>query len=96
VRRVHRADRWIASCPTSGEWLRRQRRINDAKPVLGAALETFRRLGAAPWTRRAEPEMRACGVTAQAWPGPPRARWTGSPHQLRDLIDQPDTPRATG
>ena len=31
-----------------GEWLRRQRRINDAKPVLGAALETFRRLGAAP------------------------------------------------
>jgi len=51
-----------------GEWLRRQRRINDAKPVLGAALETFRRLGAAPWTRRAESELRACGVTAQAPP----------------------------
>jgi DNA-binding CsgD family transcriptional regulator len=48
-----------------GEWLRRQRRINDAKPVLGAALETFRRLGAAPWTRRAESELRACGVAAQ-------------------------------
>src|SRR5262249_53071504 len=27
-----------------GEWLRRQRRINDAKPVLAAALEAFRRL----------------------------------------------------
>jgi DNA-binding CsgD family transcriptional regulator len=51
-----------------GEWLRRQRRINDAKPVLGAALETFRRLGAAPWTARAEAELRACGVAAQ---GPP-------------------------
>jgi DNA-binding CsgD family transcriptional regulator len=48
-----------------GEWLRRQRRINDAKPVLEAALETFRRLGAAPWTQRAEAEQRACGVTAQ-------------------------------
>jgi DNA-binding CsgD family transcriptional regulator len=47
-----------------GEWLRRQRRINDAKPVLGAALETFRRLDAAPWTQRAETELRACGVAA--------------------------------
>jgi DNA-binding CsgD family transcriptional regulator len=46
-----------------GEWLRRQRRINDAKPVLAACLETFRRLGAAPWIRRAEGELRACGVT---------------------------------
>jgi DNA-binding CsgD family transcriptional regulator len=46
-----------------GEWLRRQRRINDAKPVLGAALATFRGLGAAPWARRAEAELRACGVT---------------------------------
>ena len=47
-----------------GEWLRRQRRINDAKPVLGTALEKFRGLGAAPWIRRAEAELRACGVTA--------------------------------
>jgi DNA-binding CsgD family transcriptional regulator len=56
-----------------GEWLRRQRRINDAKPALGAALETFRRLGAAPWTRRAEAELRACGVTAQTPPAAPGA-----------------------
>jgi len=54
-----------------GEWLRRQRRINDAKPVLGSALETFRRLGAAPWTRRAEAELRACGVPAPALPAAP-------------------------
>jgi DNA-binding CsgD family transcriptional regulator len=51
-----------------GEWLRRQRRINDAKPVLGEALATFRRLRAAPWTRRAETELRACGVVARTAP----------------------------
>jgi DNA-binding CsgD family transcriptional regulator len=51
-----------------GEWLRRQRRINDAKPLLGSALDTFTRLGAAPWTRRTDSELRACGVTAEARP----------------------------
>jgi DNA-binding CsgD family transcriptional regulator len=56
-----------------GEWLRRQRRINEAKPALTAALETFRRLGAVPWIRRAEAELRACGVTAQAASLAPRA-----------------------
>jgi DNA-binding CsgD family transcriptional regulator/tetratricopeptide (TPR) repeat protein len=54
-----------------GGWLRRQRRINDAKPVLGAGLETFRRLGAAPWARRAEAELRACGVIVQTPPAAP-------------------------
>ena len=56
-----------------GEWLRRQRRIKDAKPVLATALETFRRLGAVPWARRAESELRACGVTIQALPAAPGA-----------------------
>lgn len=56
-----------------GKWLRRQRRINDAKPVLGAALETFRRLAAAPWVRLAEAELRACGVTTAAGPAEPGA-----------------------
>jgi DNA-binding CsgD family transcriptional regulator len=51
-----------------GEWLRRQRRINDAKPVLGAALETFRNLAAPPWIRRAEAELRACGVAETVTP----------------------------
>src|SRR5689334_9120295 len=46
------------------EWLRRRRRINDAKPVLAEALETFRRLGARSWAQRAEAELRACGVAA--------------------------------
>ena len=68
-----------------GEWLRRQRRINDAKPVLGAALETFRRLGAAPWTARAEAELRACGVAAQATPATPDAL-DGLTAQQREIV----------
>jgi DNA-binding CsgD family transcriptional regulator/tetratricopeptide (TPR) repeat protein len=56
-----------------GEWLRRRRRINDAKPSLTAALKTFRRLGATPWTRRAEAELRACGVTTAGAPTTPGA-----------------------
>jgi len=44
------------------EWLRRRRRINDAKPVLTQALGTFRRLRARSWVQRAEAELRACGV----------------------------------
>jgi tetratricopeptide (TPR) repeat protein len=37
-----------------GEWLRRRRRINDAKPVLTHALGTFRRLRARSWAQRTE------------------------------------------
>ncbi|GAB2964374.1 AAA family ATPase [Nonomuraea fastidiosa] len=47
-----------------GEWLRRRRRITEARPQLAAALETFRRLGARPWAERAEAELRAAGVEA--------------------------------
>jgi DNA-binding CsgD family transcriptional regulator len=68
-----------------GEWLRRQRRINDAKPVLGDALEMFRRLGAEPWTRRAESELRACGVTAHAAPAGPGAL-AGLTAQQREIV----------
>jgi DNA-binding CsgD family transcriptional regulator len=46
------------------EWLRRRRRINDAKPVLTQALGTFRRLGAQSWAQRAQAELRASGVAA--------------------------------
>jgi DNA-binding CsgD family transcriptional regulator len=48
------------------EWLRRHRRINEAKPLLITALETFRGLRAGSSARRAEAELRACGVTAPA------------------------------
>ncbi|HEY3089050.1 MAG TPA: AAA family ATPase [Jatrophihabitantaceae bacterium] len=55
------------------EWLRRQRRINDAKPLLGTALDTFHHLAAVPWIRRTESELRACGVTVHAAPAVPGA-----------------------
>jgi DNA-binding CsgD family transcriptional regulator len=53
------------------EWLRRRRRINDAKPVLAQALGTFRRLRARSWAQRAEAELRACGVAVGDAPGEP-------------------------
>ncbi|MFD5436484.1 helix-turn-helix transcriptional regulator [Kitasatospora sp. NPDC127067] len=46
-----------------GEWLRRRRRAVEARPLLAAALETFERLDARPWTGRATAELRAAGVT---------------------------------
>jgi DNA-binding CsgD family transcriptional regulator len=51
-----------------GEWLRRRRRINDAKPVLTEALGTFRWLGAQSWVQRAQAELRACGVAVTGAP----------------------------
>ncbi|MFB7472960.1 AAA family ATPase [Kitasatospora sp. NPDC056184] len=47
-----------------GEWLRRERRRTEARPHLRAALETFERLGAAPWAERARTELTATGTAA--------------------------------
>jgi ATP/maltotriose-dependent transcriptional regulator MalT len=47
-----------------GEQLRRTRRTATARTQLRAALETFERLGARPWARRAAEELRAGGTTA--------------------------------
>jgi DNA-binding NarL/FixJ family response regulator len=48
-----------------GEWLRRQRRRQEARAHLRSALELFRGLGAIPWEQRAESELRATGETAR-------------------------------
>jgi DNA-binding CsgD family transcriptional regulator len=53
-----------------GEHLRRRRRIAEARPLLAAALETFRELGAAPWSQRAETELRAAGTAPDPHPRP--------------------------
>jgi DNA-binding CsgD family transcriptional regulator len=45
-----------------GEWLRRQRRIVDARHQLSAALRTFESLGAQPYAQRTRAELRAAGV----------------------------------
>ena len=63
------------------EWLRRRRRINDAKPVLTQALGTFRRLGARSWAQRAQAELRACGVAVADAPGERDALWELTPQQ---------------
>jgi DNA-binding CsgD family transcriptional regulator len=63
------------------EWLRRRRRINDAKPILTEALGTFRRLGARSWAQRAQAELRASGVAATGAPDPPDALGELTPQQ---------------
>jgi DNA-binding CsgD family transcriptional regulator len=64
-----------------GEWLRRRRRINDAKPVLIEALETFRRLRARSWAQRAQAELRASGVAVTGAPAEPDALGELTPQQ---------------
>ena len=46
-----------------GEHLRRQRRLGPSRMLLDAALDTFERLGALPWTARARRGLRATGLT---------------------------------
>ena len=46
-----------------GERLRRMKATTDARAHLTAALDTFQRLGAAPWAARAGSELRATGLT---------------------------------
>ena len=48
-----------------GEFLRRSRRRVEARDQLRPALETFERLGAALWARRAREELEATGETAR-------------------------------
>jgi DNA-binding CsgD family transcriptional regulator len=63
------------------EWLRRRRRINDAKAVLTEALGTFRRLGSRSWAEHAQAELRACGVAVTPAPGRPDALGELTPQQ---------------
>lgn len=55
-----RAQTWL----DYGEWLRRRRRIAEARPLLTTALDTFQRLGARPWIERSKAELRAAGIEA--------------------------------
>jgi DNA-binding CsgD family transcriptional regulator len=81
------------------EWLRRRRRINEAKPILSAALHTFDGLGARPWAQRSEAELRACGVAVQASAAPDAlwkltaqqrqiVRLAAKGHSNRDIADR--------
>jgi DNA-binding CsgD family transcriptional regulator/tetratricopeptide (TPR) repeat protein len=46
-----------------GAWLRRARRVKEARPLLQAAMEAFDALGTLPWGERARQELRAAGAT---------------------------------
>jgi DNA-binding CsgD family transcriptional regulator len=68
-----------------GELLRRQRRISDARPYLAAAVETFQGLRARSWARRAEAELRACGIGIADAPTAPEALADLTPQQ-REIV----------
>ena len=80
------------------EWLRRRRRINDAKPVLTQALGTFRRLQARSWAQRAEAELRACGVAVADAPSDPGglSKLTPQQRQIVRLASEGLTNREIG
>jgi DNA-binding CsgD family transcriptional regulator len=46
-----------------GQWLRRERRIKEARTILRRCHDLFAELGAQPWAERAGAEVRACGGT---------------------------------
>lgn len=62
---LHEANRPMERARTQllyGEWLRRARRTVEARIQLRSALETFDRIGAAPWADRARSELDASGA----------------------------------
>ncbi|MCS5717554.1 AAA family ATPase [Herbiconiux sp. CPCC 205763] len=63
-----------------GERLRRAVDTNRAREVLHDSLDTFERLGAAPWVRRAATELRAAGDA--------RFHATGAHREIPDLTAQ--------
>jgi DNA-binding NarL/FixJ family response regulator len=50
---------------TYGAWLRRQRRIADARSALRSARDAFDAIGTPAWAERARQELRAAGETSQ-------------------------------
>jgi DNA-binding CsgD family transcriptional regulator len=48
-----------------GSWLRRARRLKDARSPLRAAMEALDAFGAFPWSERARKELRSTGVSVE-------------------------------
>jgi DNA-binding CsgD family transcriptional regulator len=71
-----------------GEWLRRDKRKADARAQLRVALETFERIGAAPWAKRARTELTATGTTGRAAERGPSASLTPQESQIVRLAAQ--------
>jgi DNA-binding NarL/FixJ family response regulator len=69
-----------------GEWLRRERQGSAARTHLRAALELFQSLGAIPWARRAEAELRATGETARRRDATTLTQLTAQEAQIAGLV----------
>ena len=68
-----------------GERLRRLRATTESRVHLTAALETFDRLGAAPWATRAATELRATGQTKPRSVGFPKEELTPQEREIAML-----------
>ncbi|WP_405953123.1 LuxR C-terminal-related transcriptional regulator [Streptomyces prunicolor] len=68
-----------------GSHLRRLKRIVDARRHLAEAAEIFRGLGAAPWTARADRELRATGITVSTAADSGLAALTPQQRQIAQL-----------
>ncbi|MET9155019.1 helix-turn-helix transcriptional regulator [Streptomyces griseoflavus] len=64
-----------------GKWLRRRRRLREARARLGEALMGFERCGAHPWVRQTAAELRAGGAAPAGGEAGTLSRLT--PQQLR-------------
>jgi DNA-binding NarL/FixJ family response regulator len=64
-----------------GAWLRRRRRVAEARAPLRAARDAFDALGAIPWSERARQELRASGETSR--PRTPEVRDQLTPQELQ-------------
>jgi DNA-binding CsgD family transcriptional regulator len=71
-----------------GEFLRRSRRRIDAREQLRTALHMFDDLGAEPWSRRAELELRASGETARKRDASTSVSLTAQERQIASSVAQ--------
>ncbi len=78
-----------------GARLRRQRRRVEARPVLRSALDTFERLGAAPWADQAVRELEATGERARRREASAADGLTPQERQIAQLLVSGRTTRET-
>ncbi|MGS0684275.1 AAA family ATPase [Nakamurella sp. GG22] len=71
-----------------GEFLRRSRRRVDAREQLRTALQIFQDLGAEPWVKRAELELRASGETARKRDASTSVALTAQERQIASSVAQ--------
>ncbi len=79
-----------------GAWLRRQRRVLQAREQLRTAHETFAGLGAQPWAERAIQELRAAGDAPPEVQSPVWEHLTSQEFQIATLAAQGLTNRQIG